>query len=68
MRFGSEVLIGGVPVDPRTQMPVPHPSLKVERITWVDFQFDGVGVSALGLLKAAASGIKGIVTEVERHL
>jgi len=25
----------GVPIDPRTQLPVPSPTIKVERITWV---------------------------------
>jgi len=55
--FGGGVSIMGVPVDPTTQLPAPHPSIKVERVTWVDFQFSGVGVSALGLLKQARSGI-----------
>jgi len=68
VRFGAGVFIGGVPVDPRTQMPVPHPSLKVERNTWVDFQFAGVGVSALGLVKDSAAGIRSIVESVQPHL
>ena len=55
--FGSGVSVMGIPVDPRTQLPIPHPSIKVERITWVDFQFAGIGVSALGLLKQARAGI-----------
>ena len=55
--FGDGVSVMGVPVDPRTQLPVPHSSIKVERITWVDFQFAGIGVSALGLLKQAQAGI-----------
>ena len=29
--FGGGVSIMGVPVDPRTQFPIPHPSIKVER-------------------------------------
>ena len=55
--FGDGVSVMGVPVDPMTQLPVPHPSIKVERITWVDFQFAGIGVSAFGLLKQARAGI-----------
>lgn len=55
--FGSGVSVMGVPVDPRTQLPIPHPSIKVERIAWVDFQFAGIGVSALGLLRQARAGI-----------
>jgi len=58
--FGQGVSVMGVPIDPRTQLPVPHPSLKVERITWVDFQFATIEVSALGLLKKALNGISTI--------
>jgi hypothetical protein len=58
--FGGDVSVMGVPIDPRTQLPIPHPSIKVERITWVDFQFAGIGASALGLLKQARAGIGSI--------
>lgn len=44
VKFDAGVYIGGVPVDPRTQMPVPHPSQTVQRIIWVDFRFEGVDV------------------------
>lgn len=62
--FGRGVSVMGVPIDPKTQLPVPHPSIKVERITWVDFQFAGIGVSALGLLKQARAGIGNIEVTV----
>lgn len=42
VKFGSGVSIGGVPVNPNTQMPIPHPSQKVEIITWIDFKFQGI--------------------------
>jgi hypothetical protein len=64
VRFGPGVFIGGVPVDPVTQMPVPHPSLKVERIRWVDFQFEGLGVSALSLLKQSLDGVETIASRI----
>ena len=60
VRFGRGVSVMGVPIDPETQLPVPHPSVKVERITWVDFRFAGIGVSALKLLKVSFSGIRTI--------
>jgi hypothetical protein len=66
VRFGRGVFINGVPIDPRTQMPVPDPSLKVERIIWVDFRFDGENVSALGLLKQALAGIRKIASDIEK--
>jgi hypothetical protein len=58
--FGPGVSVMGVPIDPRTQLPVPDPSVKVERITWVDFHFAGMGVSALGLLRQVLAGIERI--------
>src|SRR3989338_3289158 len=60
VRFGNGVFIGGVQVNPSTQMPVPDPRLKITKTVWVDFQFDGIGVSALGLLKDALNGVKAI--------
>jgi hypothetical protein len=68
VKFGSGVSIGGIAVDPRTQMPVPHPSQKVERIRWVDFRFADLNVSALGLLREAFAGIKGIAIGTEKWL
>jgi len=59
--FGQGVSVMGVPIDPRTQLPVPHPSIKVEKIIWVDFQFEGIEVSALGLLEKTLAGIHKIV-------
>ena len=66
--FRSGVSVMGVPIDPRTQLPVPSPSIKVERITWVDFQFAGIGVSALALLKASVPGVRTIDAKLRTHL
>jgi hypothetical protein len=57
VRFENGVSILGVPVDPSTQLPVPHASIEVKRIVWVDFRFEGIDKSALGLLKQATDGI-----------
>jgi hypothetical protein len=64
--FGPGVYIAGVPVNPNTQLPVPNPSQKVEKIVWVDFQFAGMGISALQLLRQTLEGIKKITEEVYR--
>lgn len=68
VRFGAGVYIGGVPVNPATQMPVPHPSQTVERIIWVDFQFQGENVSALGLLQQALTGVRKISGDIQKWL
>ena len=66
--FGAGVSVMGVPIDPRTQLPIPHPSIKVERITWVDFQFADIGVSALGLLKKTLLGVRSIEAAIRSLL
>lgn len=68
VRFGANVKIAGVPVDPTTQMPIPDASQKVEVITWVDFQFAGINVSALWLLRTACEGVKTLSHEISRLL
>jgi hypothetical protein len=68
--FGSGVSIGGVPVDPATQRPVPHPSQTVKEVVWVDFQYDldGEVVSALQLLKNALDRVAAIAAEIRAWL
>lgn len=61
LTFSEGVIIGGVPVDPKTQLPVPNPSQKVEIVVWVDFQFSGIEGSALHLLKQSLVGISKII-------
>ena len=63
VKFGAGVRIGGVPVNPDTQMPVPHPSQTVEKIIWVDFRFKGIDVSAIELLSKSVTGVKSIVNQ-----
>jgi hypothetical protein len=60
VKFGDGVYIAGVPVNPSTQLPVPHPSQKVEKIIWVDFQFTGIMISALQLLQQTLAETKQI--------
>jgi hypothetical protein len=64
VRFGAGVFIGGVPVNPATQIPVPHPSQTVERTIWVDFQFADIGVSALSLLSDSVTGITDLTKRI----
>ncbi len=68
VKFGSGLFIGGVPVNPSTQMPVPSPSQKVERIIWVDFRFDGIDESALGLLRQSLDGISKIAADTYKWI
>ena len=73
VKFGSGVSMMGVPIDPRTQMPVPNNVVRTERLTWVDFTFSpegapasfGSNVSALPLLKQCFQDVPEIVKELE---
>lgn len=64
VKFGSRVATFGAPIDPNTQMPIPSPSIQVKRILWVDFQFAGLNVSALALMKKALKEIKMINEQI----
>lgn len=68
VRFNEGVYIGGVPVDPSTQMPIPHPSQEVKRITWVDFHFKDIPTSAISLLKLSLDGVERITFDVRKWL
>lgn len=70
--FGSGVSIMGVPIDPRTQLPVPNQLVKTEIVTWVDFTFDNskapslpTGLSALPLLKTIMETVPQIIRDIE---
>lgn len=68
VHFEKGVYIDGVPVDPLTQMPIPHPSQEVKRIIWVDFHFEDISGSAIGLLKCSLEGVEKITTKMREWL
>lgn len=62
--FSGNVSIGGVPVDPSTQMPVPHPSQRVTVTTYVDWRFKGPSVSVLPTLENLVRLVREAVADV----
>jgi len=68
VRFGSGVYIGGVPVDPNTQMPVPSSTQTVTAQTWVDFHFDDINVSAIWLTQESMKRIRQIYESLKSEL
>lgn len=66
--FGSGVSVMGVPIDPRTQLPVQNNIVTTEIITWVDFRFNEIEVSALYLLKESLKQIETINIKVTQYL
>jgi hypothetical protein len=68
VKFGSGVSVLGVAIDPRTQLPVANSGIRVDQITWVDFRFEGIDVSALVLLKSSEGGIQQIARTISKWL
>lgn len=68
VKFGSGVFIGGVPVNPYTQTPIPSEAQTVKIETWVDFQFEDINVSAIWLTRESLSQIKTIYDNLKDKL
>jgi hypothetical protein len=74
--FGNGVSVMGVPIDPRTQMPVPNNVLKTEKITWINFVFDNSvssemlpnNISALPFLKMCFEKISLMISELDLYI
>ncbi len=64
--FGSGGAVAGAAIDPRTQLPVPHPIRRIEVTLWDDFRFSGIEGSALQLLKRSSAGVSEITEDVYR--
>jgi hypothetical protein len=62
--FGPGVSIGGVPVDPSTQRPIPHPSQTVTETIYVDWRFNDPPVSVLPTLGRLARLVREAVEDV----
>ena len=66
--FGNGVSIMGVPIDPGTQLPVTNNTVKTEIITWVDFQFENINVSAIWLTKESLKRINDVFKALSKEL
>jgi hypothetical protein len=73
--FGSGVRVMGVPIDPKTQMPVANGTIKTEKYTWVSFEFDNTNIpelpnniSALPFLKECFSKITEAIKDIENKV
>lgn len=62
--FGSGISVMGVPIDPRTQMPVPNNIVKTEIQQWVSFSFSGTEINVLWLCKNAVEQGEKIIKTV----
>ncbi|HCE92366.1 MAG: hypothetical protein A2Z90_17475 [Burkholderiales bacterium GWA2_64_37] len=56
--FGGGVSVMGVPIDPRTQMPMPNRETTTTVTTWVDFRFAENGQSVLPFLDTSIQHVE----------
>lgn len=66
--FGSGISVMGVPIDPNTQLPIPNNIVKTEIVTWVDFQFENINVSAIWLTKESLKQITKIYNDLKSEI
>jgi hypothetical protein len=67
VRFGSGVRVMGVPIDPRTQLPVPNNVVKTDITIWVDFKFREGGQSVLTFIEKSITRIESTYQAIAKH-
>ncbi|MCH8995136.1 MAG: hypothetical protein IH959_09260 [Chloroflexi bacterium] len=64
--FGRGVSIGGVPVDPRTQRPVPSPTQEVTETIYIGWNFANLNVPVLPTLESLSRLITDAMDDVRQ--
>lgn len=67
VRFGSGVRVMGVPIDPKTQLPVPNNQVTTTITTWVDFQFKEGGQSVLPFIEKCIARVEELYRAIGKH-
>lgn len=65
--FGPGVSVMGVPIDPRTQLPVPNNRVQTTVTTWVDFRFAEINESALPFIERSVKAVEAIYSEISKY-
>jgi hypothetical protein len=72
VKFGSgpgvSAFVGGVRINPNTQLPEPSNTQTVTIEKWVDFQFEGTNISAVWLIKESSKYVKGIFNDLKDYI
>jgi hypothetical protein len=66
--FGSGVSVIGVPIDPRTQLPVPNSVVRTQVTVWVDFKFKEIGQSVVPFIETSIKKVETLFTSLRPHL
>ena len=67
VKFGSGVRVMGVPIDPKTQLPVPNKEVTTTITTWVDFKFKEGGQSVLPFLEKSIARVEELYRALGEH-
>lgn len=67
-KFGSGNAVLGVPIDPKTQLPIPNTTTETTIEVWVDFKFADNGESVLPYLKMAIDKVDDLCQAIQNHL
>jgi hypothetical protein len=68
VKFGPGVSVMGVPIDPRTQMPVPNNISKTNVVFWVDFRFKEISESVLPFVEASLRNVERLFRDLQPHI
>lgn len=66
--FGAGVSVVGVPIDPRTQMPVQNTVAKTEVVIWVDFRFKEIDQPVLPFVEASIKNVDKLFQALRPHI
>lgn len=66
--FGSAVSVLGVPIDPRTQMPIPNSTTETKIEIWVDFKFADNNESVIPFLVKSIDMVESICRSIQNYL
>ena len=66
--FGSGVSVVGVPIDPRTQMPVPNTVARTGIVIWVNFRLKEIDQSVLPLVEASLRNVENVFHDLQPHV
>jgi hypothetical protein len=68
VRFNGSVSVMGVPIDPKTQLPIPNNQVKTEITIWVDFKFKENGESVVLFIRQSIENIEKIFMKLSVHI
>jgi hypothetical protein len=66
--FSGNVSVMGVPIDPKTQLPIPNNLVKTEVVIWVDFRFKDNGLSVLPFIETSLDRVETIFREIQKYI